>query len=123
MLCKWLDYKKAFDSVPHSSLIKPLQLAKVPLAIVTVIDRLTKTWSTNAYLQTTEKIEYRRGILQGDALSVILFILSVNPSSFLLSIVERGFKTTDSNSLNNIFFVDDLKLWPGPLQKPSYFWT
>ena len=68
--------------MPHSWLIKSLQLAKVPLAIVTAIDRLTKTWSRNAYLQTSEKtitteeIEYRRDILQGDALSVILFILS-----------------------------------------------
>ena len=123
MLCIWLDYKKAFDSVPHSWLIKSLQLAKVPLAIVTAIDRLTKTWSTNAYLQTSEKTitteerEYRRGILQGDALSVILFILSVNPSSFLLSRVEGGFKITDTKSLNHIFFVDDLKLLARSLTK------
>ena len=61
--------QKAFDSVPHSWLIKSLQLAKVPLAIVAAIERLTKTWSTNAYLQTlektitTEEIEYRIGIL------------------------------------------------------------
>ena len=109
--------------MPHSWLIKSLQLAKVPLAIVTAIDRLTKTWSTNVYLQTSEKIitteeiEYRRGILQGDALSVILFILSVNPSSFLLSRVEGGFKITDSKSLNHIFFVDDLKLLARSLTK------
>ena len=55
MLCIWLDNKKAFDSVPHSWLINSLQLAKVPLAIVTAIERLTKTWSTNAYLQTSGK--------------------------------------------------------------------
>ena len=109
--------------MPHSWLIKSLQLAKVPLAIVTAIERLTKTWSTNAYLQTSEKtittegIEYKRGILQGDALSVILFIPSVNPSSFLLSRVEGGFKITDSKSLNHIFFVDDLRLLARSLTK------
>ena len=38
-------------------------------------------------------------MLQGDALSIIL---SVNPSSFLLSRVEGGCKITDSKSLNHI---------------------
>ena len=32
----------------------------------------------------TDNIEYQRGILQGDELSVILFALSINPVSFLL---------------------------------------
>ena len=109
--------------MPHSWLIKSLQLAKVALATVTTIDRLTRKWSRNAYLQisektiTTKEIEYRRGILQGDALRVILFILLVNPSSFLLSRVEGGFKITDSKSLNHIFFVDDLKLLARSLTK------
>ena len=84
MLCIWLDYKKAFDSVPYSWLIKSLQLAKVPLAIVTAIERFTKTWSTNAYLQTSEKtitteeIEYGRGILQGDVLCDIIYTFGIS---------------------------------------------
>ena len=36
-------------------------------------------------------IIYSKGVLQGDYLSVILFILSLNPLSFLLSKTE-GFK-------------------------------
>ena len=47
-------------------------------------------WKTLAHLrETTTSIEtdvinYLRGILQGDTLSLILFVLSVNPLSFLL---------------------------------------
>ena len=111
----WLDYKKAFDSVPHSWLIKSLELAKVPSMIIKAIERLTETWSTNAYLLTskgnitTDEIKYK-GILEGDALSVSLFILSVNPSSFLLN-RAKGFEIIEEKSLNHIFFRDDLKLY------------
>ena len=30
----WLDYKKAFDSVPHAWIIKSLELAKIPKLII-----------------------------------------------------------------------------------------
>ena len=115
-LCIWLDYKKAFDSVPHSWLLKSLELAKVPPLVIKAIERLTQTWSTNAYLRTpngditTDEIKYRRGILQGNPLSVILFILSANPSSFLLNKV-KGFTITPGKLLNHLFFVDDLKMY------------
>ena len=32
----WLDYKKAFDSVPHSWIIESLKLAKIPDEIIEV---------------------------------------------------------------------------------------
>ena len=97
-------------------MIKSLELAKVPSTIIKAIERLTETWSTNAYLRTpkgnstTDEIKYKKGILQGDALSVILLILSVNPSLFLLNRAE-GFEITEEKSINHVFFVDDLKLY------------
>ena len=33
----WLDYQKAFDSVPHGWIIGSLQLAKIPNKIIDVI--------------------------------------------------------------------------------------
>ena len=84
----------------QSWLIKSLELAKVPSVITKAIERLTETWSTNVYLPrpkgniTTDEIKYKRGILQADALIVILFILSVNPSSFLLNRAE-GFEINE----------------------------
>ena len=124
LVCIWLDYKKVFDSVPHDWLIKALHLAKVPLEIVITIEALTKTWTTQAGLQAnnttieTDSIDYQRGILQGDGLSVILFALSINPVSFLLRKME-GYELGETIKLiiNHLLFVEDLKLYSRTLDQ------
>ena len=93
----WLDYKKAFDSVPHSWIIESLKLAKIPDKIIDVIKMLMSKWRTKIHLYgetesiETSEIEYYKGILQGDMLSLILFVLSVNPLSFILH-KKEGYK-------------------------------
>ena len=42
----WLDFQKAFDSVPHSWLIKALELAKMPTEIINAVKSLTNNWAT-----------------------------------------------------------------------------
>ena len=119
MMTIWLDYKKAFDSVPHSWLIRSLELAKVPEKIIKAIKQLMLKWRTNVYLYgehasvETDFITYLRGILQGDTLSLILFVLSVNPLSFLLE-KHEGYKTSideKGKNIGHLFYVDDLKLY------------
>ena len=94
----WLDYRKAFDSVPHSWMMESLKLAKVHADLISTINLLTKCWSTMLKLGSenemieTEIIKYFREIFQGDGLSLLLFILTVNPLSFLLNTTE-GYKT------------------------------
>ena len=46
----WLDYKKAFDSVPHSWILESLKLAKVPDVIIQAISQLMLKWRTQARL-------------------------------------------------------------------------
>ena len=45
-----LDYKKAFNSVPHEWLIYPLQLAKLPKQLVEAIKHLTTQWCATLHL-------------------------------------------------------------------------
>ena len=55
-----------------------------------MISKLTAAWATKMTLRAenetieTRIMNYLIGVLQGDCLSLLLFILSVNPLSFLL---------------------------------------
>ena len=67
----------------------------------------------------TDFINYLRGILQGDILSLILFVLSVNPLSFLLK-EQDEYKTkqlSQAININHLFFVEDLKLYAATIAK------
>ena len=89
--------QKGFDSIPHSWLIRSLELAKVPQKTIEAIKQLMLKWRTKVYLygkhasMETDFISYLRGLLQGDTLSLILFVLLVNPLSFLLE-KHEGYK-------------------------------
>ena len=116
----WLDYKKAFDSVPHNWMVKALELAKVPPNLISAINRLTKIWSTKVSIHgaketiTTNNIKYLTGLLQEDCLSLILFILSVNPISYLLQKLQGysvGPPSRRVSVFSHLFFVDDLKTY------------
>ena len=87
----WLDYRKAYDSIPHPWILEALRLAKIPENIVNAVKALISKWSTQLNLPTENsnidagEIRYNKGVLQGDFLSVVLFILSLNPGSFLIN--------------------------------------
>ena len=113
----WLDYRKAFDSVPHEWLIYALQLAKLSKQLINVIKHLTTQWCATLSLMgenetiTSDAIKFLKGIFQGDSLSVLLFILTINPSSFMLrNIKGYSYGIERTNDITHNFFVDDLKL-------------
>ena len=65
---------------------------------------------------------YLRGIFQGDSLSVLFFILTLNPLPFLLNKL-KGYKMGSSSNRNtnitHLFFVDDLTLYASNLQEAT----
>ena len=118
LFCMWFDYRKAFDSIPHTWLFEALALAKVPQIIIQAVERMAEKWKTEISLQSNSGvsvanfIDYLTGILQGDCLSLILFVLCVNPLSHLLKDTE-GYLTGEpgqrSTPITHLLFVDDLK--------------
>ena len=116
----WFDYKKAFDSIPHQWLLEALKLAKIHDMLLNAISKLTEKWATKVYLRTngtasiTDTIHYLTGVLQGDCLSLLLFILCVNPLSHLDKTCI-GYLTGPPNArttkINHLLLVDDLKTY------------
>ena len=126
LVCVWLDYQKAFDSVPHYWLLESLKLAKVPSKLAQAIKILSSTWATRVMLSGSESnletrtINYSRGIMQGDSLSVLLFLLTLNPLSHLLRNCE-GYRIGQPNNrrhnISHLFYVDDIKLFSSSMNK------
>ena len=81
----WIDYRKAFDSVPHSWLLRVLELYKVSPTITNFLKISMTKWKTNLHLNYSEgsiiceNFDINSGIFQGDSLSPLLFCLALTP--------------------------------------------
>ena len=67
----WIDYQKAFDSVPHSWVEKSIGFVEVNSKIVRFCKLSMEKWNTRLILKTKQEvmqsqpIQIRRGIFQG----------------------------------------------------------
>jgi len=80
-----IDYQKAFDRVPHSWIIKSLELIGINNKVISFTKKVMGYWRTCICLHIenklieTEDIKIQCGIFQGDSLSPLLFCIC-NPS-------------------------------------------
>ena len=110
----WIDYKKAFDMIPHSWIIRCLEIFKVADNIKKFIKNSMSHWETELTSggQSLGKVKIQRGIFQGDSLSPLLFIICLIPLSLILRNVKAGFEFRKSGpSINHLLYMDDVKLF------------
>ena len=106
----WINYKKAFDSVPHSWIIKCMSLYKVQFMIIRLIESPMSKWKTNMTPAHSQRalemgsISIKRGIFWGDS-------LSLNPLSTELQETGYGSKLNEKTDIIHSFYVDDPKLY------------
>jgi hypothetical protein len=118
----YINYCKAFDSVPHSWLICVLEIYKIDPMIINSLQQLMTKWTTTLQGKeknnqlTSDPIHIQRGIYQGDSLSPLWFCLALNPLSYLLNGTNYGFGINSNNQktqrLNHLLYMDDIKLHP-----------
>ena len=86
----WVDVRKAYDSVDHKWLKEMFALHRFPTWIGNLIARLCGRWNTKITAVTkhgveiSERIAFRKGLPQGDALCPRLFTLCLNPIAWKL---------------------------------------
>ena len=107
-------------------MIQSLRLAKISDKLITAIEALTKQWATIVELHedqsfiTSDVINFSNEIFQGDSISVLLFILSLKPLSYMLCKLNGyNYENDRRKSITYSFFVDDLKLYCGTINVPK----
>lgn len=120
----WIDYAKAFDSVPHSYIRWILEVMQVPVQLRTFLNNIMIQWRVKYEVKSpggkTECSNYlgiRSGVLQGDSFSPLLFCLAMVPISHAINSVGGAYTTASGKlkglqtSLSHLFYMDDLKLY------------
>ena len=114
----WIDYRKAYGSVPHERILKTLQMYRFNKKLTKFMEASMSNWKTTMKLFyndgciTTDQIRIKRGIFQGDSLSPLLFCLALVPLTSELATSGYGYKISNTSApINNLFYMDDLKLY------------
>ena len=90
----WVDYRKAYDMVPHSWIVECMEIFGIAENVKEFLTGSMSNWKTKLtssgeYLGT---VNVKRGIFQGDSLSPLLFVLCMIPLSLILRKVTAGYE-------------------------------
>ena len=114
----WIDYRKAYDSVPHRWILKTLRMYRINEKLFKFMEALISNWKTtmklfyNVGCITTDQIKIKSGIFQGDSFSPLLFCLALVPLTSELATSGYGYKISNTSApISNLFYMDDLKLY------------
>ena len=108
----WIDYRKAYDSVPHSWIIKCLRMFGIADNIIAFLEISMSSWQTELQInqEVVGMICILCGIFQGDSLSPLLFVIALIPLTQILEEYKSGFKI-GNDLINHLLYMDDLKLY------------
>ena len=110
----WIDYKNAYDMVPHLWIKEIVSITRVAGNIGKLKTNSMEKWGT---LLTTNgeqlgKVIIKRVIFQGDLFSPLLFVMAMIPLTLISKKVEAGFQFSGNmEKLNYLLLIDDIKLY------------
>lgn len=115
----WIDFKKAYDRVPHSWIVECMKLFKVNSLVRDFLAKEMHNWKTNLTSGGIHlgRVPIRRGIFQGDSLSPLLFIMAMAPISTVLNRMKKGYEMErGEKQISHLLYMDDFKLYAKTVQ-------
>ena len=106
-------YEKAFDMVPHSWIVECLGIVRVSEQIKLFLFESTKARKVDLTCnnESLVRVDINRGIIQGDSLSPLLFVLCLISLTLILHKSESAYQfSCTKEKINHLLFMDDLKL-------------
>ena len=105
----WIDYKKAYDMVPHGWIINSLKMCKISDEVINFIDKTMKTWRVELTAGGRRLAEAK---IQRDTLLPLIFIIAMMPLNHILRKCTAGYKLNRSQEkVNHLMYMDDIKLF------------
>ena len=88
-----IEFRKSYEMVLHSWMIKSLELAGAAKNVVNLLKRPVKNWKTSLICSNTElgAVDINRGIFQGDSLPPLLIVLSLLTLALVLRKIKLGY--------------------------------
>ena len=90
----WIDYKKAYDMIPHPWIVKCLGLVGVSEQIKLFLSESMNAWNVGLTCnnQSLGRVDIKRVIFQGDSLSPLLFVPCLIPLTLILHKSESAYQ-------------------------------
>ena len=110
---EWIDYKKAYDMLPHPWILECLKLFGAAENIRSLLENSMNSWRAELTSngQSLGTVPIKRGIFQGDSLFSLLFVVTMIPLTLILTTCEAGYLYANNTKLHHLSFMDDLKLY------------
>ncbi|XP_039892266.1 uncharacterized protein LOC120736309 [Simochromis diagramma] len=109
----WIDYKKAYDSMPHTWILECLELYEINRTLRAFIRNSMGMWRTTleANFKPIAQVTFKCRIYQEDVLSSLPFCIGLNTLSEISYKTGYGFQLQSGAVVSHLLYMDDIKLY------------
>ena len=88
----WIDFRKSYDMIPHSWILKTLELVETARNIIELLRRGMQSWRTVLFSGENKlgKVNIKRDIFQEDSLSPLLLVVALISVTIILRTMKQG---------------------------------